>query len=103
MIKLLSMLSLLAVALPVSASTPAAEATMQRDARTKCRAASALRNAVAGPAVGFSDTSAMTVLLVRGTWRPAHMKGAKATMLCLYDRRKRTAETQEAIGWTAPR
>jgi len=40
---------------------------MQRDARAKCRAASALRNAVAGPPVGFSDTSAMTVLLVRST------------------------------------
>ncbi len=77
---------------------------MLRGAATACRAASGLRKAmVASPAVGFSDASAMTALLVTGTWRPRHMKGARATMLCLYDRRARTAETQEAVGWSAPR
>lgn len=87
------------LAAPAVASTPAAEAALARDAARACRTASGLDHAAASSLVGFSDTSAMTVLLVTGTWRPRHMKGARATMLCLYDRRAKTAETQEAIGW----
>lgn len=34
--------------------------------------------------------------LVTGTYPQAHMKGAKGTMLCLYNRKTRRAETQEA-------
>lgn len=51
--------------------------------------------------VAFSDANPVDVLLVTGTWRPRHMKGAKATMLCLYDRQAKTAEVQEALGWSA--
>jgi len=37
---------------------------------------------------------------VRGTYPQKFMKGAKGTMLCLYDRRTRRAEVAEAKGWT---
>ena len=88
--------------MPAAASTPAAEAAMLTDAATACRTASGFKAARIVGTVGFSDTSAMTALLVTGTWRPRHMKGARGTMLCLYDRRARTAEAQEAKGWAAP-
>ena len=95
--------ALVVVAGPAAASTAAAESAMLRDASSACRKASDLRNAVIrGAPIGFSDASAATMLLVTGNWRPRHMKGAKATMLCLYDRRSKAAEVQEAKGWSAP-
>lgn len=91
------------VAMPAVASSPQAWATGNAAAARACRAAAGLNEAriSAGPII-FSDADAKTVLLVTGRWRSAHMKGAPATMLCLYDRRRHTAETQEAAGWTGP-
>jgi hypothetical protein len=40
-------------------------------------------------------------MLVRGTYKQRFMKGARGTMLCLYDRRTRRAEAVEAKGWSA--
>lgn len=78
-------------ALPAVASTAAA---------TACAAASDLRRPVVRRALRFSDTAGVDAMLVTGTWRPAHMHGAAATMLCLYHRHDRRAETVEAPGWT---
>lgn len=95
---------LLAMAVPVAASTPAAMAQSLTDAKAACRKASDLKNAATlGAPVLFSDAMGKTAVLVTGIWRPAHMKGARATMLCLYDRASRTAETQEARRWTVPK
>jgi hypothetical protein len=47
----------------------------------------------------FSDTNGKTAILITGIWRPDHMKGARGTMLCLYDRGSRTAEVTEAKNW----
>ncbi|KAB7645600.1 hypothetical protein [Polymorphobacter fuscus] len=89
-------------AMPAAAATPAAMAQGFADAAAACRTASDLRDAaVVGAPILFSDTAGKTALLVTGRWRPAHMKGARATMLCLYDRTSRRAEAQEAPGWTA--
>ena len=90
---------LAAVASPANASTPAAYAAAARSATAACRTASNLRNPIAHPAVSFSDASAIDVMLITGTWRPAHMRGAATTMLCQYDRRTKRAETVEAKGW----
>lgn len=101
-------LLLVAVALlggvPAAASTADAWAQGMTEAKAACRKASELRNAATlGKPLLFSDASGKTAILVTGTWRPAHMKGARATMLCLYDRAARTAEVQEAAKWTAPK
>ncbi len=83
------------------ASTGAEWQRSNSDASRACRKAADLREAtVVGSPIVFPDDSARTALLVTGRWRPAHMKGARATMLCLYDRRSRRAEVQEAGGWT---
>jgi hypothetical protein len=94
----------LLVATPALASSPAAWQQGARDAAAACRKASDLRNAtVQGDQILFSDTNGKTAMLVTGTWRPAHMKGARATMLCLYDRATRRAEAQEALRWSVRR
>ena len=92
--------AVLLVALPTAASTPKAWAQGTTDAKASCRKVSGLKNAATpGEPLLFSDANGKTAILVTGTWRPAHMKGARATMLCLYDRITRTAETQEASNW----
>lgn len=94
----------LVFAVPASASTPAAMAQGMTDAKAACRKASDLKNAAAlGTPVLFSDTMGKTAVLITGIWRPTHMKGARATMLCLYDRASRTAEIAEAKRWSAPK
>lgn len=87
-------------ALPAVASTAAAFAAESRAAATACAAASDLRRPVVRRALRFSDTVGVDAMLGTGTWRPAHMHGAAATMLCLYHRHDRRAETVEAPGWT---
>ena len=95
-------LAALLIAVPAAASTPEAMAHGMADAKAACRKASDLRNAATpGQPVLFSDAIGKTAMLVTGTWRPRHMRGARATMLCLYDRASRTAEAQEAKGWSA--
>lgn len=94
---------LFATVVPAAAATPAAMAQSLTDAKAACRKASDLKNAATlGTPVLFSDTIGRTAVLVTGIWRPPHMKGARATMLCLYDRAARTTEVQEAKRWTAP-
>lgn len=93
----------LGFATPALASTPAAMAQGLSEAKLACRKASDFRNAATvGTPVLFSDASGKTAVLVTGLWRPQHMKGARGTMLCLYDRATRIAEVQEAKRWSAP-
>ena len=102
--RLLLAATLLAVSLPAAASTPEAMAQGMSEAKLACRKASDLRNAATiGKPVLFSDAAGKTAILVTGTWRPRHMKGARAVMLCLYDRADRTAEVQESPKWSVAR
>lgn len=41
------------------------------------------------------DFETKTAALVTGKWKPKHMKGQKAAMLCLYDKKTGRAEVQE--------
>lgn len=101
---LLRFLILALVAAPALAATPQAIEQGLTDAKAACRKASDFKNAaVMGKPVMFSDASAQTAVLVTGIWRPAHMKNARGTMLCLFDRRSGKAEVQEAKNWSAPR
>ncbi|MBC7519912.1 MAG: hypothetical protein H7268_02285 [Sandarakinorhabdus sp.] len=89
-------------AVPALASSPDAMKAGLADAARACRKASNLKSAATvGAPILFSDVAGKTAVLVTGTWRPAHMKGARARMLCLYDRAARTAEAQEARDWAA--
>ena len=91
----------LIAAAPALASSPAAMARGERDATRACLKASGLRDAASfGRPLMFSDTVRQTALLIGGRYPQKHMKGAKAKMICLYDRRKHSAEVQEAEGWT---
>ena len=93
------------VALGIAATTaptssPAAWAQLDKDAAAACAKASDLKDAVVHPAsVRFDDTVGLDARLVTGAWKPAHMKGAKTVMLCLYDRKTRRASVQEAAEW----
>lgn len=90
------------LAAPVLASSPAAWERGQAEAARACKRAADLNQPeIAAAPVVFSDTAGKTALLVRGRWKPAHMQGRGATMLCLYDRARRIAEAQEAPGWLA--
>ena len=94
--------ALLAVLLagPALASTDAAMREGLVQASKACLKASDLKRAtVVGGPILFSDANGKTALLIGGRWRPTHMKGAQATMLCLYDRSSGVAEIQEALRW----
>lgn len=91
----------LALAAPALAASTAAWEKGMSQATRACQKASNLKNAaIVGQPILFSDDSGKTALLVTGRWRPAHMRNARATMLCLYDRRTRKAEAQEALRWS---
>jgi heat shock protein HslJ len=85
-------------ATPALASTPASWAALGRASAQACIAASGLHGATVGAPLRFSDTLGVEARLISGTYRPAHMKGAAGQMLCLYDRRSRRAEIQDATG-----
>lgn len=82
------------------ASSPAAWAQHEKETRQACAAASDLKDPVVHTYVAlFDDSVGMDARLVTGTWKPAHMKGAKGVMLCLYDRKARRAVAQGAEAW----
>ena len=71
------------------ASTPQSYAALDRASAAACLATADLVGGRVGPPMRFSDRTRMDARLVTGTWRPAHMNGAEARLLCLYDRRTR--------------
>jgi hypothetical protein len=83
------------LATTANASTNRSYAKLDRQTSAACVAASGLRAATVGPAVRFSDSFLMDARIVTGTYPQPHMKGARGTMLCLYNRRTKRAETQE--------
>ncbi len=92
----------LAFTAPVSASSPIVWSQAASAARNACVKASGLDDAAASAPVHFSDRIAQDVILVTGHYPQKLMKGKPGTMLCLYDRRSKRAETQEATAWSRP-
>jgi len=84
------------VALPAAASTTASYAALDKRSAAACVTAAGLKRSKIGPAVRFSDTLLIDARVVTGTWPQKHMKGASATMLCLYHRKTGAVEVQEA-------
>lgn len=85
-------------------ATPDKYAALEKRTAAACIAASGLRDGRVGPTVRFSDTVMIDARFVTGAYPQAHMKGEKATMLCLYNRKTKRVETQEAVAMdeTAP-
>lgn len=69
-------------------------------ARDACIKASGMDGAAVSAPVHFSDRSALDVLLVTGHYPPRVNNGRPGTMLCLYDRRSRLAQTRDAEAWS---
>jgi len=90
----------LLVAAPATASTEAAWQASARNGRAACIAAAHLLRPTVSAPVGFSDRTGFDAMLVRGIYPQKFMKGARGTMLCLYDRRTHRTEAVEAKGWS---
>lgn len=86
----------LALAGSATASSQSAWMAVDKASEAACKKASGFRDAVAGPPVHFSDRFLVDARLVKGSYPQAHMKGAKGAMLCLYNRRTKRVEVQEA-------
>lgn len=90
----------LIVAAPAAASSPDAWAAGNAAARRACLAVAGLNKASASEPILFSDEVGQTGFVVEGIYPQRHMKGARGTLLCLYDRRTKRAETSEMPpGW----
>ncbi len=87
------------LAAPASASTPAAWQQLQKQAERSCISASAFARPRVSNMIVFDDTTGVVALLVSGTFRQRHMKGATGTNLCLYNRQTKKAVVEEAKGW----
>ncbi len=87
------------LAAPASASTPAAWQQLQKQAERGCISASAFARPRLSNMIVFDDTTEVVALLVSGTFRQRHMKGATGTNLCLYNRKTKKAVVEEATGW----
>jgi hypothetical protein len=84
---------------PLAASTPAAWKQLQSQAERSCISASGFAGSKVSNMVVFDDAIGIVALLVSGTYRQRHMKGAAGTSLCLYNRKTRKAVVEEALGW----
>lgn len=85
----------LLLAVPAAASTPAAWNALDARSSAACAKASNLVDPAVGPSVRFGAPFGVDVREVTGTYRPRHMLGAKARMLCLVERRSGRVEVQE--------
>lgn len=83
------------LAAPASAATPDAWAKLDKASEAACLKAANLGGATIGPPIRYSDRTGVDARVVTGTWPQPHMKGAKAKMLCLYNRKNKRVEVQE--------
>ncbi len=85
----------LAIATASYAATPDSWAKLDAATQAACIKASGLTNATAGPPIRFSDKLLMDARVIEGVWPQPHMTGARASMLCLYNRKTKQVEVQE--------
>jgi heat shock protein HslJ len=82
-------------AAPTLAATPDSYAQLDKASEAACLKAANLGSAIIGPPIRYSDRSGIDARVVTGTWPQPQMKGAKAKMLCLYNRKTKRVEVQE--------
>ena len=80
---------------PLFASTPESWAKLDAASQAACIKASGLTSATAAPPTRYSDKLLIDARIIDGMWPQPHMKGAKASMLCLYNRKTKRVEVQE--------
>jgi heat shock protein HslJ len=83
------------LAAPATAATADAWAKQDKASEAACLKAANLGAATAGPPIRYSDRTGIDARVVTGIWPQPHMKGAKAKMLCLYNRKNKRVEVQE--------
>ena len=87
----------LSFAAPGFAATPESYAKLDKASETACIKAANLGGATVGPAIRYSDRTGVDARVVTGTWPQPHMKGARARLLCLYNRKSKRTEVQELV------
>jgi heat shock protein HslJ len=80
---------------PATAATPDAWAKLDKASEVACLKAANLGGATIMPPIRYSDRMGVDARVVTGTWPQPQMKGAKAKMLCLYNRKSKRVEVQE--------
>jgi len=80
---------------PTTAATPDAWAKLDKASEAACLKAANLGGPTIGPPIRYSDRTGIDARLVTGAWPQPHMKGAKAKILCLYNRKNKRVEVQE--------
>ncbi len=76
---------------------PEARAAYEKEVVSACVAASNLRRArPGGGLVEFDDRVGVTALVVEGRYPQPHMKNQRGRVLCLFDRKTRTATASDA-------
>lgn len=94
-LSLVAAIAALAAAAPAFAATPDSWAKVDKASEAACLKAANLTAATVGSPVRFSDRTAFDARVIEGVWPQPHMKGAKARMLCLYNRKNKRVEVQE--------
>ncbi len=84
-----------AASTPAIAATPESWAKLDKVSEAACLKAANLTNAKAGQPMRYSDRLGIEARMIEGVWPQPHMKGAKAKMLCLYNRKNKRVEVQE--------
>lgn len=87
--------AVLAMAAPAFSATPDSWAKNDKASELACIKAANLTDSTAGPPIRFSDKMLIDARVIDGVWPQAHMAGAKARMLCLYNRKTKKVEIQE--------
>ena len=76
---------------------PDARAAYEKEVVAACVAASNLRRArPGGSLVEFDDRVGVTALVVEGRYPQPHMKNQRGRVLCLFDKKTRTATVSDA-------
>lgn len=91
----LTAVAVLSFTAPALAATPESYAKLDKASEAACIKAANLGSATVGPAIRFSDRTGVDARVVSGTWPQPHMKGARAKMLCLYNRKTKRTDVQE--------
>lgn len=98
-VALVSAMALVAAALlhaiPARATAPAAWSAYAKEVRTKCAAASGLRNVTFVGFAQFGDDVGWDAVRLQGHYPQPFMHGKSATMICLFNRRDRRAHASE--------
>ena len=88
-------MAVFAIATSAHSATPESYAKLDLATEAACVKASGLQEANVGPPVRYSDRTRIDARIVEGVWPQPQMKGAKATLLCLYNRKSKGVEVQE--------